>query len=237
MRVRPPPQPRPIFVPHRHFLGQRMAHRFSVIVHQTYVTVGAARECLPVLSFALWTIHGEPSLLQLELPTESARGTASVAVRWCWRQIGWQTSDPAHQVNPRYRCYEVCKQCVQASACRSTSQRRFATWRKRGGLAPTGCSRNSSRTGSKLRSASSKSFPSLPSFSATLPNQRKPSVSTTNWAEWSLATDAQERALGQSSRRVRQHLIDRMGDRAISIADLNQLRDWIESTPEVPEGD
>jgi len=28
-----------------------------------------------------------------------------------------------------------------------------------------------------------------------------------------------------------------MGDRAISIADLNQLRDWIESTPEVPEGD
>ena len=36
---------------------------------------------------------------------------------------------------------------------------------------------------------------------------------------------------------VRQHLIDRMGDRAISIADLNQLRVWIESTPEVPEGD
>ena len=27
---------------------------------------------------------------------------------------------------------------------------------------------------------------------------------------------------------VRQHLIDRMRDRAISIADLNQLRVWIE---------
>ena len=36
---------------------------------------------------------------------------------------------------------------------------------------------------------------------------------------------------------VRQHLIDRMRDRAISIADLNQLRLWIETQPEVPEGD
>jgi len=35
---------------------------------------------------------------------------------------------------------------------------------------------------------------------------------------------------------IRQHLIDRMRDRAISIADLNQLRAWIESKPEVPEG-
>lgn len=35
---------------------------------------------------------------------------------------------------------------------------------------------------------------------------------------------------------VRQHLIDRMRDRAISVADLNQLRVWIESKPEVPEG-
>jgi hypothetical protein len=36
---------------------------------------------------------------------------------------------------------------------------------------------------------------------------------------------------------VRQHLIDRMRDRAICIADLNQLRLWIDSNPEVPEGD
>lgn len=36
---------------------------------------------------------------------------------------------------------------------------------------------------------------------------------------------------------VRQHLIDRMRDRAISIADLSQLRAGIESKPEVPEGD
>lgn len=35
---------------------------------------------------------------------------------------------------------------------------------------------------------------------------------------------------------VRQHLIDRMRDRKISVADLNQLRLWIESSPEVPEG-
>ena len=35
---------------------------------------------------------------------------------------------------------------------------------------------------------------------------------------------------------VRQHLIDRMRERAISIADLNQLRLWIESKPIVPEG-
>lgn len=37
--------------------------------------------------------------------------------------------------------------------------------------------------------------------------------------------------------RVRQHLIDRMRDRAISISDLNQLRLWIDSMPEVPAGD
>jgi len=36
---------------------------------------------------------------------------------------------------------------------------------------------------------------------------------------------------------VRQHLIDRMHDRSIDIANLNQLRLWIESQPEVPEGD
>ena len=36
---------------------------------------------------------------------------------------------------------------------------------------------------------------------------------------------------------VRQHLIERMRDRAISIVDLNQLRLWIETSPEVPLGD
>lgn len=36
---------------------------------------------------------------------------------------------------------------------------------------------------------------------------------------------------------VRQHLIDRMRDRSIQLADLNLLRLWIESQPEVPEGD
>ncbi len=37
--------------------------------------------------------------------------------------------------------------------------------------------------------------------------------------------------------RVRQHLIERMRDRAISVGDLNQLRLWIEMRPPVPEGD
>lgn len=36
---------------------------------------------------------------------------------------------------------------------------------------------------------------------------------------------------------VRDHLTERMSQRAISLADLNQLRIWIESEPEVPEGD
>jgi hypothetical protein len=36
---------------------------------------------------------------------------------------------------------------------------------------------------------------------------------------------------------VREHLIERMSQRAISVADLKQLRVWIESAPEVPEGD
>jgi hypothetical protein len=36
---------------------------------------------------------------------------------------------------------------------------------------------------------------------------------------------------------VRQHLTERMRDRAISISDLNQLRLWVETRPEVPDGD
>jgi hypothetical protein len=36
---------------------------------------------------------------------------------------------------------------------------------------------------------------------------------------------------------VRQHLMDRMRERTISIADLNQLRLWIMTQPEVPDGD
>lgn len=36
---------------------------------------------------------------------------------------------------------------------------------------------------------------------------------------------------------LRLHLIERMRDREISIADLNQLRLWIDSKPEVPGGD
>jgi hypothetical protein len=36
---------------------------------------------------------------------------------------------------------------------------------------------------------------------------------------------------------VREHLMERMNERAISLADLNRLRIWIESEPEVSEGD
>ena len=36
---------------------------------------------------------------------------------------------------------------------------------------------------------------------------------------------------------IRQHLIERMRDRRISNADLNQLRIWVESHPLVPEGE
>jgi hypothetical protein len=36
---------------------------------------------------------------------------------------------------------------------------------------------------------------------------------------------------------VRQHLVERMRDRAISISDLNQPRLWVETRPEVPDGD
>jgi len=35
---------------------------------------------------------------------------------------------------------------------------------------------------------------------------------------------------------IRNHLIQRMHDRNISIEDLNQLRLWMESKPTVPEG-
>jgi hypothetical protein len=37
--------------------------------------------------------------------------------------------------------------------------------------------------------------------------------------------------------KIRQHLIDRMRERSISLSDLNQLRLWMESRPEVPTTD
>jgi hypothetical protein len=36
---------------------------------------------------------------------------------------------------------------------------------------------------------------------------------------------------------VRHHLIERMRDRAISLSDLNELRLWVETRPQVPVGD
>ncbi len=35
---------------------------------------------------------------------------------------------------------------------------------------------------------------------------------------------------------VREHLIERMRDRKIGLDDLNRLRVWMESRPDVPEG-
>jgi hypothetical protein len=35
---------------------------------------------------------------------------------------------------------------------------------------------------------------------------------------------------------IRDHLVERMHDRSISLDDLNRLRIWIESKPNVPEG-
>lgn len=36
---------------------------------------------------------------------------------------------------------------------------------------------------------------------------------------------------------IRQHLVQRMHDRKIGLEDMNRLREWIESQPDVPEGD
>ena len=38
-------------------------------------------------------------------------------------------------------------------------------------------------------------------------------------------------------RAVRDHLVERMRDRRISLDDLNRLRLWVETRPEVPDGD
>jgi len=35
---------------------------------------------------------------------------------------------------------------------------------------------------------------------------------------------------------IREHLVDRMHGRNISVADLNRLRVWMETKPEVPDG-
>ena len=53
-----------------------------------------------------------------------------------------------------------------------------------------------------------------------------------------MAVDANEWKRGDTlPAGIRQHLINRMRDRAIRIFDLNQLRLRVESNPEVPEDD
>jgi hypothetical protein len=42
--------------------------------------------------------------------------------------------------------------------------------------------------------------------------------------------------LAADTRGVRDHLIERVHDRKISVADLNELRVWMEAGPDVPEG-
>ncbi len=37
--------------------------------------------------------------------------------------------------------------------------------------------------------------------------------------------------------RIRQHLIERLRDRSLSVEDLDRLRVWVESRPQVPEGE
>lgn len=37
--------------------------------------------------------------------------------------------------------------------------------------------------------------------------------------------------------RVREHLRERLRDRRVTVADLDKLRVWVESQPEVPAGD
>jgi hypothetical protein len=50
--------------------------------------------------------------------------------------------------------------------------------------------------------------------------------------------NAVTRALEQPARRgVREHPIERMRGREISVSDLNQLRLWVETRPEVPESE
>lgn len=42
---------------------------------------------------------------------------------------------------------------------------------------------------------------------------------------------------GEFPRGVREHLRERLRDRGITAADLDKLRVWVESEPEVPAGD
>jgi len=49
-------------------------------------------------------------------------------------------------------------------------------------------------------------------------------------------SDGRDRNLVPTASAVRNHLVERMRDRNISLKDLNHLRFWIESKPNVPEG-
>jgi hypothetical protein len=57
-----------------------------------------------------------------------------------------------------------------------------------------------------------------------------------SWERWCSAGNAEDCGLDRVPENVREHLIERMHDRRITVEDLNRLRLWIESDPEVPDG-
>jgi len=57
-----------------------------------------------------------------------------------------------------------------------------------------------------------------------------------NWDTSSLVSMPQIAIWSQLPAAIRDHLVERMHDRQIGLDDLNQLRLWMESKPDVPEG-
>jgi len=122
----------------------------------------------------------EPTALSTttRTPNWADKGNCHGCSSLAWASNWLANPDPAHQVNRRhvqshhvgaYWCYEVCKQ--NSTSKRQPSVNVAAQVRslaKTAGLVPTGCWWNSSRTGSRPRSASSKSFFELAELSATL---------------------------------------------------------------------
>ena len=85
---------------------------------------------------------------------------------------------------------------------------------------------------SRRRSAGNKSFSTSLSVSVTPLTPKRPSVSAISWAAWSSAIESPRSSVGTIFRKASDSIS--LIECAISLADLNQLRLWIESQPEVP---
>src|SRR5215831_1715843 len=115
---------------------------------------------------------------------------------------------------------------------------RSGAWQNAAGSVPIACSLNLWKRGSSQRRKRKRRFSTSRNAFGPRGTPKKSNGWARNLGRWSSVGRCRGLNNGANfPKKLRQHLIQRMADRSITIGDLNQLRLWVDSNPEVPEGE